>query len=70
MDEKYSSVKNALSCLCGIPAHLLRLAEVSAAQIKVRVPEVLCGHMSAVCSWQSFIYRSLFSANIIECTSL
>lgn len=47
MDEKYSSVKNALSYLCGIAAHLLRLAEVSAAQIKVRVPEVLCGHMAA-----------------------
>jgi hypothetical protein len=40
MDEKYSSVKNALSALCGIPAHLLRLAEVSAAQIKVRVVQL------------------------------
>ncbi|PSN41510.1 hypothetical protein C0J52_07225 [Blattella germanica] len=27
MDEKYSSVKTALACLCGVPAHLLRLAE-------------------------------------------
>jgi hypothetical protein len=35
MDEKYSSVKSALSGLCGVPAHLLRLAEVTAAQIKV-----------------------------------
>jgi len=61
MDEKYSSVKNALSCLCGIPAHLLRLAEVSAAQIKVHVPEVLCGHMSAICSWQSFTCRMAVS---------
>ncbi|KAJ4445303.1 hypothetical protein ANN_07108 [Periplaneta americana] len=34
MDEKYSSVKSALSVLCGVPAHLLRLAEVTAAQIK------------------------------------
>lgn len=35
MDEKYSSVKTALSGLCGVSAHLLRLAEVTAAQIKV-----------------------------------
>ena len=60
MDEKYSSVKNALSCLCGIPAHLLRLAEVSAAQIKVCVPEF------CVATWQlpavgSPLYTGVFS---------
>ncbi|XP_046979817.1 ubiquitin carboxyl-terminal hydrolase 32 [Schistocerca americana] len=39
MDEKYSSIKAALSPLCGIPAHLLRLAEVTAAQIKTVPPD-------------------------------
>ncbi|XP_023716699.1 ubiquitin carboxyl-terminal hydrolase 32 isoform X2 [Cryptotermes secundus] len=39
MDEKYSSVKSALSSLCGVPAHLLRLAEVTAAQIKNVPPD-------------------------------
>ncbi|XP_068086711.1 ubiquitin carboxyl-terminal hydrolase 32 [Anabrus simplex] len=39
MDEKYSSIKSALAPLCGVPAHLLRLAEVTAAQIKNIPPD-------------------------------
>nr|CAD7570558.1 unnamed protein product [Timema californicum] len=36
VDEKYSSLKNALSPLCGKSPQLLKLAEVAAAQIKVK----------------------------------
>lgn len=35
MDEKYAHLKTQLSQLCDIPAHLLCLAEVNQAQIKV-----------------------------------
>lgn len=34
-DEKYGALKNALSTLCGIPPHLIKLAEVQGALIKV-----------------------------------
>lgn len=34
-DEKYGALKNALSSLCGIPPHLMKLAEVQNAVIKV-----------------------------------
>jgi hypothetical protein len=55
MDEKYSSVKSALSSLCAVPAHLLRLAEVTAAQIKVCVCLAVDEHAAiTVVSYQSF----------------
>lgn len=34
-DEKYGGLKTALSSLCGIPPHLIKLAEVQGALIKV-----------------------------------
>ncbi|KAK7789457.1 hypothetical protein R5R35_012652 [Gryllus longicercus] len=34
MDEKYSAIKQALAPLCGVSAHLLRLAEIANSQIK------------------------------------
>jgi hypothetical protein len=55
MDEKYSSVKSALSNLCGVPAHLLRLAEVTAAQIKVCICLAVGVHAAMiVLNYQSF----------------
>ena len=34
-DEKYGALKTELSNLCGIPSHLIKLAEVQNALIKV-----------------------------------
>jgi hypothetical protein len=62
MDEKYISVKSALSGLCGVPPHLLRLAEVSAAQIKVCIYLEISGNYILDDHASMIVYKYRLSA--------